>query len=58
MCRELQNVLNQPTVEGGGGSVLAWGSVTVNGTGPIARIEGRMDRFVYLNIVKNILLPY
>lgn len=37
---------------------LVWSSVTVNGTGPIARIEGRMDRFVYLNIVKNIPLSY
>lgn len=48
----------KPTIKGGGGSVLVWGSMTINGTGPIHRIEGKMDRFVYLDIVKNILLPF
>lgn len=41
----------KPTVKGGGGSVLVWGSMTAKGTGPIHRITGIMDRYVYLNIV-------
>lgn len=48
----------KPTVKGGGGSVLVWGSMTAKGTGPIHRITGIMDRFVYLDIIKNILLPF
>ena len=30
----------------------------MNGTGPIHRITGIMDRFVYLDIIKNVLLPF
>lgn len=48
----------KPTVKGGGESVLVWGSMSAKGTGPIHRITGIMDRYVYLNIVKNILLPF
>lgn len=48
----------KPTVKGGGGSVLIWGSMSINGTGPSYRIEGIMDRFVYLRILENILLPF
>lgn len=48
----------KPTVKGGGGSVLIWGSMSINGPGPCHRIQGIMDRYVYLSIVENILLPF
>jgi transposase len=37
----------KPTVKGGGGSVMVWGAFSRNGPGPIHRINGIMDRFVY-----------
>lgn len=52
------NNRTKPTVKGGGGSALIWGCMSMNGTGPIHRITGIMDRFVYLDIVKNVLLPF
>ncbi|CAK9819099.1 Transposable element Tcb1 transposase [Anthophora quadrimaculata] len=55
---EYKKNCTKPTVKGGGGSALVWGSMSMNGTGPIRRITGIMDRFVYLDIVKNVLLPF
>lgn len=48
----------KPTVKDGGGSVLVWGSMTAKGTGPIHRITEIMDRYVYLNILNNVLFPF
>lgn len=43
---------------GGGGNVLVWGCFSGHGIGPIHRIDGIMDRFVYVNILKNVMLPF
>lgn len=48
----------KPTVKGGGGSVMVWGAMSMNGTGPIQRIEGTMDQYVYVNLLENALLPF
>lgn len=47
-----------PTVKGGGGSVMIWGSFSSKGVGPIHRIVGIMDRFVYVDILADVLEPY
>ena len=46
------------TVKGGGGSVMVWEAMTINGTGPIQRIEGIMDQHVYADVLDNTLLPF
>jgi hypothetical protein len=47
-----------PTIKHGGGSVFLWGYFSWNGVGPLHRIEGIMDRFVYRDILQNVMLPY
>ena len=47
-----------PTVKGAGGCVMVWGCFSRSGVGPIHRIEGIMDRFVYVDILQNVLEPY
>lgn len=47
-----------PTVKHGGGSVLVWGCFSGFGIGPLHRIRGKMDRFMYKDILNNILVPY
>jgi transposase len=41
------------TVKHGGGNVMAWGSISANGLGELVFIEGTMDRYVYLGIVRD-----
>lgn len=47
-----------PTFKFGGGGVLVWGCFSGFGMGPILLLDGIMDRFVYLDILKNIMLPH
>lgn len=41
------------SVKGGGGSVMVWGCMSAKGTGNLHIIDGIMDKFVYLNILKD-----
>uniref|UniRef100_A0AC35U2B8 DDE_3 domain-containing protein n=1 Tax=Rhabditophanes sp. KR3021 TaxID=114890 RepID=A0AC35U2B8_9BILA len=47
-----------PTVKHGGGNVMVWGCFSSKGVGPIIRIEGTMDRYVYRDILADHMLPY
>lgn len=47
-----------PTVKHGGGNVLVWGCFSAFGMGPIHRIVGKMDRFMYKDILQTYLVPY
>lgn len=43
----------RPTVKHGGGSVLVWGCFSASGVGNLVFIDGIMDRFKYIDIIKN-----
>lgn len=47
-----------PTVKHGGGNIMVWGCFSRYGVGPLVRIEGTMDRFMYADILKKQMLPY
>ena len=47
-----------PTVKGGGGAIQVWSGFSMHGMGPLHRIHGIMDQYVYKDIIKNVLLPY
>ena len=48
---EMQNL--NGTVKHGGGKIQVWGCFTYYGVGPLIRIEGNMDKYQYLDILKN-----
>ena len=47
-----------PTVKHGGGNIMVWGCFSRDGVGPLHRVEGIMDRFVYKDIVEKTMLPF
>lgn len=47
-----------PTVKHGGGSVMVWGCFSSYGMGPLHRIEGIMDKYMYKDILKNVMEQY
>ena len=49
----LSDRLVQGTVKFGGGSVMVWGCMTWEGVGYAAKIDGRMDGDLYLQILKD-----
>uniref|UniRef100_A0A8R1I6P1 Tc1-like transposase DDE domain-containing protein n=1 Tax=Caenorhabditis japonica TaxID=281687 RepID=A0A8R1I6P1_CAEJA len=46
------------TVKHGGGSVMVWGCFSDTSMGPLKRIVGTMDRYVYEDILKNKMQPW
>lgn len=46
------------TLKHGGGSVMVWGCFSAAGLGPLHRINGIMDQYVYKNILMDVMLPY
>lgn len=46
------------SIKHGGGRILCWGAFSWHGVGPIIRINEIMDRFQYLDILKNIMDLY
>ena len=52
----LSDRLVEGTVKFGGGSVMIWGCMTWEGVGYAAKIDGRMDGDLYLQILKDELL--
>ncbi len=45
------------TVKHGGGSVMVWGGICINGVTPLKRIVGIMDKKMYHNILVRQALP-
>ena len=50
-----KNILN--TVKFAGGSVMFWGRFSYKGVGNLVVIEGIMDRFQYLDIIRKNIVP-
>lgn len=46
------------TVKRGGGNVMVWGYFSGHGLGPIHKIDGTMDRFMYRDILQSVMLPH
>uniref|UniRef100_A0A8R1IFD0 DDE_3 domain-containing protein n=1 Tax=Caenorhabditis japonica TaxID=281687 RepID=A0A8R1IFD0_CAEJA len=47
-----------PTVKHGGGSVMVWGCFPDTSMGPLKRIVGTIDRYVYEDILENTMRPW
>ena len=47
-----------PTVKHGGGNVMVWGCFSRKEVGPLCRIQGKMDRFVYRSILAEHMISY
>ena len=56
-CEEFNEECVEGTVKHGGGSVMVWGCISGDDKGMIVEVKGRMDRFQYLEILENAMLP-
>ena len=53
---EQQNLV--PTVKHNGGSIMVWSCFSSRGLGPLVLVEGTMDRWDYIEVMRKHLLPY
>ena len=47
----------QPTIKFGGGSVMVWGCFSATGVGSLVRVPTTMNRWKYLDILQNEMIP-
>ena len=47
-----------PTVKHGGGNTMFWGCFNRDCVGPIHLIDGKMDKNMYKDIIKDFMLPH
>lgn len=47
-----------PTVKSGQQGVMVWGCFTKNNLGPLVKLEGRVTGAVYIDVLRNYLLPF
>ena len=46
------------TVKYGGGSIMVWGSISAEGTGPLVLLHGKVNSGVYKNVLRQYAIPY
>jgi len=46
------------TVKHGGLKIMVWACFSYSGVGPIHMVDGIMDQQVYVNILRNLMMPY
>lgn len=54
----LQPFAMQPTLVGGGGSLMMWGCMSARGVGPIVRLQGSINGERYCSMLTETVLPY
>src|SRR5438270_238501 len=47
-----------PTVKHGGGGVMMWECFSGKGLGPLVKVDGKMNRLDYIDILEKNLLPF
>ena len=47
----------QPTVKHGGGGIMVWGCINTKGVEFLTKVEERLNREGYINILENALIP-
>lgn len=55
---ELQPKFTLKTIKHGGCKIMVWGCFSYYGVGPIHKIDGIMNKNVYVNILEKVMLPY
>jgi len=56
--QEFRPKFTKKTVKHGGLSIMIWACFSYAGVGPIHKIDGIMDKNVYVEILENTMLPY
>lgn len=56
--KRLETRYCKKTVKHGGGSIIVWGCFSSAEMGPLHRIHGIMDRFMYKDILEGVMLPH
>jgi len=51
----IENIV--PSVKHGGGGIMVWGCFSEKGLGPLVKVEGKMNRLDYIQILEKNLLP-
>ena len=57
-CERFAPKYQMLTVKHGGGNIMFLGSFSCDSISPLHCIEGIMDQNIYLDIIKNVMLPH
>jgi transposase len=52
---DIENLV--PSVKHGGGGIMVWGCFSGKGLGPLVKVDGKMNRWDYIDILEKNLLP-